>query len=179
MKGMILLANGVEDVEAIATIDILRRAAIQIDMISIYETKNITTSHQIQIVSDFTYDEIQISTYDFLILPGGNAVFHDLGAFCHLDTILDTFFKQNKLIGAICAAPILLNSYLNSYQFTCFKGCEKQIQRGRYQNQPVVEDKNLITAKSMYYTNDFALAIVKYLTSVQQFQMLKNQVQSK
>lgn len=178
MKGIILLANGFEDVEAIATIDVLRRSNIQIDLISIYSTLNVSTSRNILIHTEYLLSEINIQEYDFLIIPGGGAVYTELKPCEELKTILKHFFDTKKLICAICAAPILLNDFLKEYKFTCFKGCEEEIINGEFINQPVVIDKNLITAKSMYYSNDFGLAIISYLKGNEESKKIELQIKS-
>ncbi len=158
MKGLILLENYFEDIEAIATIDIIRRANIKIDTISL-STKKLITQSKIIIEADYLINEINYNNYDFLIIPGGKAVMNSLIYNNLVNEILNAF--KNKLICLICAAPILLKE-IN--EFTCFKGFENKI-KGKYLNKGVVRYKNIITAKSCAYTIDFALEIINYLTN--------------
>lgn len=76
MKGIILLANYFEDVEALITIDILRRAKIEIDLVSMEHNLEVKTQSNIKIIADKLVSEISLSNYDFLIIPGGKAVFN-------------------------------------------------------------------------------------------------------
>ena len=82
-----------------------------------------------------------------------------------MEEIIDYFVKNEKLVASICAAPHLLGrkGYFNNLEYTCFPGFEKYCVGGIYKNQGVVVTKKFITAKSMYYSIDFALAILEYL----------------
>ncbi len=182
MKGIILLADGFEESEALITVDLLRRGQIQIDLISMMNTKEVTSAHQIPVICDYLLNQIQIEEYQFLILPGGAAVFQHLKEMKTLQKIIDYFVTQNFLVAAICAAPILLGQwgYLKGKNYTCFKGCEQDSFLGHYlKDENVVCDGSMITAKSMYYTIDFAIAILQKLKGFQVAENILKQIQSK
>lgn len=162
-KGIILLNNGFEDVEAIATIDVLRRAGITIDTFSL-DDNDILTQSGINLKSEKLYKDINTSNYDFLVIPGGGAVFKYLHKRNEVSKIISKFADNNKLVATICAAPSLVGKlgYFKNKKFTCFPGCEEGIE-GKYTGNGVEVVDNFITAKSMAYTIDFALEIVKYL----------------
>ena len=107
MKGLIVLVNGFEDVEAIATIDILKRSSIKIDTTSL-DNKEVVTKSKIKLYTDYILCDVNVDDYDFLIIPGGGAVFNILDKEKRIDDLIDSFYKQNKLICAICAAPRLI-----------------------------------------------------------------------
>lgn len=180
MKGIIILADGFEDVEALATIDILRRSKIVIDTISL-DNKIITTQSKNKIVTDYSYSEININDYDFLIIPGGIAVYNVLDNNKIVDDIIETFYKKNKLICAICAAPMLLvkKGYLDNKKYTIFPSCFDKTQKGLYVDEGVIEEDQFITAKSMYYSIDFALTIVEKLQGKNQKERMLKQIQGK
>lgn len=162
MKGIILLADYFEDVEAICTIDMLRRAYIQIDLISITGKKNLITQSQINIVSDELVENINLDEYEFIILPGGKAVYKT-----HLESVItknviEHFYNNGKLIGAICAAPMLLSKYLVNKKFTCFPSCEEKID-GIYTKNKVEVVNNIITSKAAGTVFDFSYELIKYL----------------
>ena len=107
MKGLIILVNGFEDVEALATIDVLRRSGIIIDTTSL-DNKDIITQSNNKIQANYLLNEINTQEYDFLIIPGGKAVFNILDNDNRIDQLIDEFYNNNKLICAICAAPRLI-----------------------------------------------------------------------
>ncbi len=167
MKGIILLANYFEDVEALITIDMLRRAKIQIDLISVTKELTLITQSNIKLSADYLLEDIEINEYDFLVIPGGKAVFetHLTSPITH--KIVNRFNNQNKLIATICAAPGILGvmGLLDNKDFVCFPGCEDNIPNGNLQNKNVVVTKNLITSKAAGTTFEFAYEIIKYLTN--------------
>lgn len=163
MKGLIILADGFEDVEAIAVIDILKRADIAIDKICLNDTKKVTTSSNLDIVLSKSLKEINYKEYDFLVLPGGKATFNYLDKSYDVARIVEYFCEHKLLTCAICAAPMIIGKlgYLKDKEYTVFPGCGEKIIHGKLSLDPVVKDKNIITARSMYYANDFALEIVE------------------
>ena len=78
MKGLMILANGFEDVEAIATIDVLKRARVDLTIASLHEKDIVVTSHNNQLIVENYLKDINYVDYDFLIIPGGQAVFKEL-----------------------------------------------------------------------------------------------------
>lgn len=167
MKGLIILANYFEDVEALITVDILRRANINIDLVSMEKDLNVVTAHNVIITCDKLIKKVKLSDYDFLVIPGGKAVFN-----YHLNSnlttsIVDYFMKEEKLVCAICAAPAILGhlGYLKDKHFVCFPGCEENHFGGILENKNAVVDGKIITSKACGTTFDFAYEIVKALTT--------------
>lgn len=165
MKGIVLITNYFEDTEVLATVDVLKRAGLEIDLVSLKNTKEIVTQYKLRIICDKLIEEVDIRNYDFLIIPGGRAVMNEL---CNLENVKETihhFAKSNKLVATICAAPLLVGElgYFVDKNYTCFPGCEKTIIGGKKKTSGVVVSKNFITAKSMAYSIRFALAIIEYL----------------
>lgn len=164
MKGIILLANHFEDVEAIATIDILRRAKIDIDLVSITGNKQLITQSNIGILADKLIEEVNINDYNFVVLPGGKAVFETHLSSDITNTVIKHFIDQHQLVCAICAAPKVLAPYLENKQFTCFPSCEDGI-NGTYTKGKVEVVDNIITSKAAGTTFEFAYEIIKYLVN--------------
>ncbi len=180
MKGLIVLVNGFEDVEALATIDVLRRSGIQVDTTSL-DNKDVITQSNNKITVDYSLKELNIPEYDFLILPGGKAVFNILDKDARVDYLVDEFYIQGKLISAICAAPRLIakRGYFKNLKFTIFPGCLDEEVLGKQVNKGVVVEEKFITAKSMYYSIEFALEIIKKLQGKNQMQIIKKQIMGK
>lgn len=164
-KGLMIFANGFEESEAIITIDILRRSKIELDLVSLEKELTVTSSNNITICADINYKNINLQHYDFLIIPGGKAVFR-----YHLDSlitksIVDYFMSKNKLVACICAAPMILGKYgyLNGLEYTSFPGCESKDYQGILKDSNAVTCNNVITGKACGATFDFAYNIVEYL----------------
>lgn len=162
MKGIILLANHFEDVEAICTIDMLRRAKIDIDLVSITGSLSLTTQSGLNITSEKLIEEVLLDEYDFLVIPGGKAIFETHICSEITKNVVKHFINKNQLVSAICAAPMVLKDYLENSNFTCFPSCERDI-KGNYTSNNVEVVNNIITSKAAGTTFDFAYEIIKYL----------------
>lgn len=164
-KGLILIADYFEDTEAIATVDVLKRAEIDVDFVSLKDTKEVVTQYNLNIICDKVLEEVEVKKYDFLIIPGGRAVLRELVNREDVKDIIHHFAKGDKLVATICAAPLLLGElgYLVDKCYTCFPGCDQTILGGKKKDSGVVIDGNFITAKSMAYSLEFALTIIEYL----------------
>lgn len=162
MKGMMILADHFELCEALITIDLLRRAGIEVDTVSI-KNKILNSQSNVNIEADKLIQDINLNDYDFVILPGGKAVFETHSNSDVTKNILLDFHKRGKLIAAICAAPMVLKKLeiIQDEEYTCFPGCE---QGGKYTpNKKVVIANNIITSKAMGTTFEFSYEIIKYL----------------
>lgn len=180
MKGFIILADGFEDVEAIATIDILRRSKLDVELVTINDNLEVTSSHQLVVKAEKHLSKVCVEEYDFLIIPGGRAVFSVWDQYKPLDTVIGQFVSSNKLVCAICAGPALIGKlgYFADHQFTCFPGSEKNITKGTYlKHKNVVCDHQFITAKAMAYSVDFALAIILHLQGSEQSKKIQKSIQ--
>ncbi len=162
MKAAIILANGFEDVEALATIDILKRSGILVDTYGLDQGEVITQYGHI-IKTYYLLAQLDVRDYDFLIIPGGGAVVKILDKDPRITTLIQEFVNAKKVICAICAAPLLIGKlgYFKNLNYTCFPGCEETITDGKRINKGIVVTKKFITAKAMYYSIDFALAIIE------------------
>lgn len=163
MKGLMLLADGFEDTEALSTRDVLIRGGIDMITCSVKNEPAVMSSMGIELYADTTYRGVTLDDYDFIVLPGGGGGTRILYTSEFVKDALKHF--ENKLMCAICAAPSVLGKYgyLNNKKFVCFPGFEDGIM-GHYQSDgTVVVDGNIITARSMYYSIEFGLTILKTL----------------
>lgn len=166
MKGLILLADYFEDIEALATNDLLRRAKISTELVSMTNSRTVMSQSGLKLQVRKLFTEIKFEDFDFLVIPGGKAV-----SLMHLESkdtqsAIKYFQENNKLICAICAAPAVLGKYglLDGKKFTCFPSFEKYAPKGKYlPKKTVVQDGNIITSKAAGTTFDFAYKIVSYL----------------
>lgn len=162
-KVMVLLANGFEEIEALATVDILRRANVVCDMVSIGEDI-VETSHGMFIKSDKTIEDIE-KDYDAIILPGGMPGAKNLKENSEVINLIKMFNDEGKIIGAICAAPIVLYEaeILVGKKYTCYPGFEKDMQGCLYTGAMVEKHGNIITGKGPGAAFDFAFSILREL----------------
>jgi 4-methyl-5(b-hydroxyethyl)-thiazole monophosphate biosynthesis len=168
MKGMMLFADSFEDIEALGTLDLIRRAKIEIDTVSITGSKVVLTQSKVNVMADKLIEEINLDDYDFLIIPGGAAVMKTHLNSPITESIAMYFYKKHALIGCICAAPSVLGKYgmLEDKEYTCFPSFEKLVIGGTYlSDAKVVVSDNIITSKAAGTTFDFAYEIIKYLRS--------------
>lgn len=162
MKGLILFADGFEDAEGITTRDALMRGKVEVITASISDTTTVVTSHQLIIKTDILLKDANLNNYQFLILPGGLKGVNNLSSSNKVIETIKYFIEHSKDVYAICAAPSILGKlgYLDHKPFTCYPGFEKGI-NGEYTNAPVtITSEHIITAKSMAYSLEFALAIL-------------------
>lgn len=163
-----MLADGFEEVEALAVIDILRRAGIEITMISVMNNRNqVTGAHGITIVTDAVMDDINFDKYDGIFLPGGMPGTDNLDKCDELcDVILD-FNNKKKLLAAICAAPKVYGrlGILKGRKATCFPGFESYLLGAEVVCHKVVEDGNVVTSRGMGTAIDLGLKLTAILKS--------------
>lgn len=164
MNGLILFADGFEDVEALAPRDLLIRAGVNMTSSSIKEDKIVMTSHGVSLLADKSIKEINDKDYDFIILPGGGRGTQNLLKSDEVNALLKRFNNDHKLICAICAAPMVLAKagLLKNKKYTCFAGCNEGLD-GIFTAEEVVKDDNIITARSMLFSVPFALKIIESL----------------
>ena len=162
MKVAVLLENGFEELEAIGTIALLRRAGITIDVYAIDNT-NATGRFDITCANLKDLKDADINAYDMLFLPGGPH-YQKLEKDERVLSILKHFIENNKLVSAICAAPTILGKqgYLKNKKYTCFTSMNEDF-GGTYIDQYTVTDGNIITGRSATAVIDFAFAIIEKL----------------
>ena len=104
----IFMADGCEEIEGLTVVDIVRRAGIHITTISISDKKEVAGAHGITFLADAKKDEVDFSTLDGIVLPGGMPGTTNLGADETVDKVIREFAAGGKLVAAICAAPSVL-----------------------------------------------------------------------
>lgn len=159
----VFLAQGFEEIEALATVDLLRREKIDVTMVSINDNIEVTGSHAITIKADKLIKDINIEDADMLFLPGGLPGTYNLRDCEKLNEMLKLQYEKGKYIAAICAAPTILGGlgFLEGKKAICFKGFEEGLGNAVITNQKVVVDSNIITARGMGASTDIGLKIVE------------------
>lgn len=164
-KVYIFLTNGFEEIEGLTVVDLLRRANIDIVMVSVTGNRYVTGSHQIEVKTDALFEEVNFDDGDMLVLPGGPGT-KNLTEHSGLDRLLREYQGKGRKLSAVCAAPSVLGlkGLLKGKQATCFPGYEDTLQGAQITNKAVVADGNFITSKGMGTSMDFGLAIIASLT---------------
>ncbi len=164
-KAILFLANGFEEIEALGTADILRRGGIDVTLVSITDETVVTAAYKTTVVADTVLEKITLTGHDALILPGGMPGAAHLNQCKPLKEALLQQYRDNKLIAAICAAPMVLGGLglLKDRNATCYPGFEEKLIGAKITGAPVEVSDHVITGKGPGFMMDFALAIVKYL----------------
>lgn len=165
MKLLVLLANGCEEVEALTVVDLLRRAQIEVCMVSVEDSKTIVGSHGITFMADAFFKDFDHQEYDGVYLPGGLPGAKVLEENKEVIQMVRQMFQQNRLISAICAAPVVLEKagILKNRSVTCYPGFEKRILEGKVEKKAVVVDRNIITGRSVGAAMELGIALISYL----------------
>lgn len=161
----VILADGFEEIEAITVIDILRRCNLDVQTVSISGKRLVTGAHNLPFMVDAVFRFSSIGESDCIVLPGGMPGAENLATCQHLRRALLKQDAANKLIAAICAAPMVLGRHgiLRDRKATCYPGFEHYLPEGAYTGEPVTQDTNIITAFGPAAATDFAFAIARRL----------------
>lgn len=160
-------SNGVEECEALVTVDMLRRAGIDVIMLGV-EGLQVNGAHNIKFIADELLENItlsDISACDGVILPGGGVGTKTLMGNATVVEYTKYAYESGKLTAAICAAPSVLgvNGILKGKKATCYPGFEKYLEGCEYTAQGVTACGNVITAKGMGRAVEFSAAIIEML----------------
>jgi 4-methyl-5(b-hydroxyethyl)-thiazole monophosphate biosynthesis len=157
------LATGFEEIEAITIIDILRRAGLNVIMISVTGESVVKGAHQIPVTADKLFADVDYESVDMIVLPGGTEGAENLDRHEGLKSQILKFHHAGKLIGAICAAPMVLGhlGLLEDKTVVCYPGYENELKGAHVDYVPAVTDGNLVTGRGIGAALNFSLEIVK------------------
>ena len=178
MKILLFLADGFEEVEALTVVDYLRRMDITVDMASITNNNEVVGAHNIKVYSDKLIKEIDLKSYDGVVIPGGMPGASNLRDSEDVIEIVQQMYKDNKMVAAICAGPIVLAKadIIKGKNITSYPGFDKDLKDSNYKTDSVVIDGNIITSRGPIFAVDFALEIVKYLLGDKKVLELKEDI---
>jgi len=161
-KVAVFFAPGFEEVEALTTVNILRRAEIEVIMVSITDELIVKGAREISVLTEKLITELDFNSIDMIVLPGGYPGFINLEANEMLMEQVDLFHAQKKPIAAICGAPGVLGrrGILKGSMACAFPGLEDSLLGATIVYEPAVWDGHLITGRAMGCSVDFALAIL-------------------
>jgi len=178
MKIVTFLANGFEESEAIIVVDILRRASITVEMASINENLEVISSHQIRVIADKKFNEINSKDFDAVFLPGGGGGVKNFIESASLAKVISDFYKANKTIIAICAAPTFLEKLgiIKGKNITLYPDCIKDISSAKCINEKVVIDGQIITSQGFGTAIDLGLKLIEKFISREKALELKDKI---
>ncbi len=164
-KTLIFLADGFEEVEALTVVDLVRRAGIDMKMVSITGKKQVVGAHKIVVEADVLFEDADLASADGLVLPGGMPGTRNLEAFAPLIEGLKKANAEGRLVAAICAAPLILgkNHILEGKKASCYPGFEGDLLGAKVSEDPVSVDGNAITSRGVGTAILFAGEIITYL----------------
>lgn len=175
-----MIADGTEEVECLAVVDVLRRSGIETVLVSAGDTRDIVSSHQVPIRADATVSETDFSDGDVIFLPGGMPGAENLSACEPLIEALRKADADGRRIAAICAAPGVVlgrHGFLKGRTATCFPGFEKEFQGAEYTMQGVITDGNITTARGLGFAIDLGLELVRILAGDAAAEDVKKKIQ--
>lgn len=176
----VFLAEGFEEIEALAPIDILKRGGVEVRTVGV-NGKTIKGSHNISIITDITTEDINLDDIEAVVLPGGMPGTLNLEK---NDVVINTVkycYEKNLLIGAICAAPSILGhlGMLNGKKATSFPDFQKELIGANLDNEYVSNDGMIVTARGMGVSTEFGLKLLEILKNIDVAEKVKGSIQCK
>jgi 4-methyl-5(b-hydroxyethyl)-thiazole monophosphate biosynthesis len=183
-KALVFLADGFEEVEAVTPIDYLRRSGVEVVIAAIGQSLSVKGSHGIALTADTTIaalNPLNPAGWDCVFVPGGMPGASNLAACVPAGNFFREMAKAGKIIAAICASPAVFLAplgLLEGKKFTCYPGMEQRpeggaIPGGKWLEERVVIDGNLITSRAAGTAAEFALALVERLAGSDEAKKLK------
>ena len=173
------LANGFEEIEALAPVDILRRGKQEVVTVSVTGSLWVESSHGITVKADQLYEDSDFSDADMLLLPGGMPGSTNLNAHEGVKQALLAHHAKGRLIGAICAAPMVLGGLglLQGRRATCSPGFEVYLDGAEYTRELFTVDGTIITGEGPAASLPYAYRILEMLTDAETTHTLQRKMQ--
>jgi len=173
-KVAVILADGFEEVEAMAIIDVLRRAEIDVVTAGLHEGA-VSSARKVKVIPDAVIDSIRAEEFDMIVLPGGQPGSDNLNADKRVGDLIRDFHRKGKLTGAICAAPYVLANagILEGKHATSYPTYRDRLGNAVYEEKTVVVDGNVLTSRGPGTALYFGLAIVEKFLGKEKAQKIK------
>jgi 4-methyl-5(b-hydroxyethyl)-thiazole monophosphate biosynthesis len=165
-KALVFLATGFEEIETVTIVDVLRRAGVDITVAGL--TPNVVEgAHAMKIVPDRSIDDVNVTDFDAIVVPGGNPGYKNLRNDPRVIGMVKEAFDSKKLVAAICAGPAVLSDagVLDDKSCTIYPGMEDELEngRGKPKQDMIVVDGNIITSRGPATALPFALKLAEIL----------------
>ncbi len=170
----VFLATGFEEMEALAPVDVLRRAGIETETVGV-GAQRVIGAHGIPVFTDTTADRIDAATAEMIVLPGGMPGTLNLQADSHVQAAIDAAVKNNRFVAAICAAPMILGEkgLLDKKKATCYPGFEEKLIGAECRGDAVCMDGKFITGRGPGVAIEFALKLLSVLKGEETAEKIK------
>lgn len=171
----VFFADGFEEIEAFTSVDVMRRAGLNVEMVTVTPDEIVTGAHDVPVLCDRNIENCDFFDADLILLPGGMPGAATLEKSEDLRRLITRFAEQNKPIAAICAAPMILGKMglLKGKKATCYPAFEQYLEGAQFTGAQVEKDGNIITGIGPGSAMEFALAIVELLLGKDKVQELK------
>lgn len=177
-KIAVFFAEGFEEIEGLTVVDLCRRAGIETEMVSIGDSKIVKGSHDISILTDLLFEEVDFETLDMLVLPGGMPGTRKLEAHEGLMEQLDAFYGSGKYVASICAAPSIFGhrGMLKGRRACSYPTLESHLEGAEVTKDETVVSDHVITSRGMGTAIAFGLKIVEQLCGGEKAEELKEAI---
>jgi len=160
------LADGFETIEALTIVDLLRRAEIEIETVSVTGSLKVCSAQGVEVIADILFEDAVYDNCDMIVLPGGGGGATTLAAHDELMDKIYSFANMGKKISAICASPSVVlgpAGILDGLKACCYPTMEGGMKGAKVSMDDVVVSENIITSRGPATSIPFALAIIESL----------------
>lgn len=177
-KVSLFLADGFEEIEGLTVVDLLRRAGIELETVSVMGRTEIKGTHNITVMADKLFEEADFAESKMLVLPGGMPGTLHLENHEGLQELIRAFDKEEKQLAAICAAPTVFGhmGLLEGRKAVCYPSMEEGLVGAEVLYDGVVTDGHITTARGMGVSIDFALRLIAILCGKENADIIAKQI---
>ncbi len=174
-KVLCCFAPGLEECEGLVSVDLLRRAGVDVTIAAVSEKRRIVGAHGIAIECDTLLTEVDYAEFDALLLPGGMPGTENLFEDEIVRALVSDYAEAGRVVAAICAAPTVLGrlGILKARRATCYPGCEDKLFAAEAVDADTVRDGNVITGRALGAAIPFALEVIAALEGAEKAQTVK------
>ncbi len=174
----VFLAEGFEEIEALAPVDLMRRAGIEVKTVGV-TGMTVTGNHDISVLADISPDEVERDKIEAIFLPGGGLGTENLEASAFVQEMIDYCKSKDLPIAAICAAPSILGhkDLLKGKEATAFPTYQKELTGARLSEKYVVQDGKILTGRGMGVSLQFGFKLIEILRGEEKASEIREQVQ--
>lgn len=172
------LATGYEEIEALSVVDFLKRADIDVKLVSVEDKLEVTGRSNITVVADLLFEDADYENCQMIVLPGGMPGTKNLQNHKGLDAVIDKFNEEKKYIAAICAAPMILGAkgLVEGIEATIYPGMEKHLAGALPCSEKVAWSGHIITSKGPGTAADFSLKLIEALKGKEKADWVKEDI---
>ena len=173
----IMLGTGFEEIEALAPVDLLRRAGVDVKTVGI-NGKTVYGGHTIGVEADILIDEMDLTEMEMIVLPGGLGGVASIRASAETLNAVRFAYENGCYVAAICAGPTVLADLgiTDGKTATCYPGQKGNMGSAVLEDVAAVRDGKIITGASAGCAVEFALALIEALKGSQTAQVIRNQI---